>query len=137
MADKQALETRDSTEVQTKQKEREQESEVVMRPPADIFEDAEGITLTLDMPGVSRDRLNVSTDQKNLTVEGRAQINMPEGMTALYADVRSTLYRRSFVLNGELMETDKIEASLKDGVLTVHIPKQSELRPRKIEVRVS
>jgi HSP20 family molecular chaperone IbpA len=86
---------------------------------------------------VSRDRLNVSTDQKNLIVEGRAQINMPEGMTALYADVRSTLYRRSFALNGELMETDKIEASLKDGVLTLRIPKQSELRPRKIEVRVS
>jgi HSP20 family molecular chaperone IbpA len=55
-------------------------------------------------------------------------------MEALYADVRVTHYRRSFTLSGEL-EPDKIEASLKDGVLTVRIPKRAELRPRKIEVR--
>ncbi len=60
---------------------------------------------------------------------------MPEGMTALYADVRSTIYRRSFVLSDEL-ESDKTEASLKDGVLTVRIPKRAELRPRRIQVRV-
>jgi HSP20 family molecular chaperone IbpA len=55
-------------------------------------------------------------------------------MEALYADVRVTHYRRSFTLSGEL-EPDKIEASLKDGVLTVRIPKRAELRPRKIEVQ--
>jgi HSP20 family molecular chaperone IbpA len=59
---------------------------------------------------------------------------MPEGMEALYAEVHSTLYRRSFTLSSEL-ETDKIEANLKDGVLTLRIPKRAELRPRKIEIR--
>jgi HSP20 family protein len=111
------------------------ERESSLRPQVDIFEDAEGITLLADMPGVSKERLNLQVDHDTLTVEGEAQIEMPDGMKALYADVRSTRYRRSFALSGEL-QTDAIEASLKDGVLRVRIPKRAEVRPRKIEVRV-
>jgi HSP20 family protein len=107
---------------------------LVMIPPADVFEDAEGITLQLDMPGVARDRLNLQTDRNSLLIEGSAQIDMPQGMSALYADVHSTFYRRSFVLSDEL-ETEKTQANLKDGVLTVRIPKRAEVRPRRIEVR--
>jgi HSP20 family protein len=106
----------------------------VLRPPVNIFEDAHGITIEADMPGVSRDRLTLQVDKDTLLVEGDAQIDMPAGMEALYADVRITHYRRSFTLSGEL-EPEKIEASLKDGVLTVRIPKRAELRPRKIDVR--
>jgi HSP20 family molecular chaperone IbpA len=61
---------------------------------------------------------------------------MPEGMEALYADVRSTRYQRSFALSSEL-ETNEIDASIKDGVLRVRIPKRAEVRPRKIEVRAT
>jgi HSP20 family molecular chaperone IbpA len=124
------LATRQSGEV----RKTEREPEVVLRPPTDIFEDAEGITLQLDMPGVSRERLNVQADRQALVVEGNAEISMPEGMEALYAEGYSTLYRRSFTLSSEL-ETDKIDANLKDGVLTVRIPKRAELRPRKIDIR--
>src|SRR3954452_6280403 len=112
----------------------EREPSVALIPPADVFEDADGITLQLDMPGVSRDRLNLQTDKNSLLIEGSAQIDMPQGMAALYADVRTTFYRRSFVLSEEL-ETDKSEANLKDGVLTVRIPKRAEVRPRRIELR--
>ena len=66
--------------------------------------------------------------------EGDAVIDMPAGMEAIYADVQATRYARSFVLSGEL-ETDAIDAKMKDGVLTIRIPKRSEFRPRKIEVR--
>ena len=107
----------------------------LLRPPVDIYEDADGITLLADMPGVSREHLNLQVDSDTLTVEGEASIDMPEGMEALYADVRSTRYRRSFALSSEL-ETAGIDASLKDGVLRVRIPKHAEVRPRKIEVRV-
>ena len=55
-------------------------------------------------------------------------------MEPVYADVQATRYARSFVLSGEL-ETDAIDAKLKDGVLTIRIPKRSEFRPRKVEVR--
>jgi HSP20 family molecular chaperone IbpA len=113
-----------------------EEARAALRPPVNIFEDANGITLEADMPGVSRDRLNVQVDKDTLLVEGDARIDMPPGMEALYADVRATHYRRSFTLSGEL-EPDKIEASLRDGVLTVRIPKRAELQPRKIEVRTA
>lgn len=112
---------------------RKREPEAVLRPFVDIFEDADGITLQADMPGVSRERLNIEVDKDVLLVEGNAQIDMPDNMEALYADVRSTRYRRSFGLSGEL-DSGEIEASLKDGVLNVRIPKRAELRPRKIEV---
>jgi len=130
MADKQEVAKRDSAEVERT----DRAPGSVMLPPADVFEDAEGITLQLDMPGVAKDRFNLQANKNTLLIEGSARIEMPQGMEALYADVRSTLYRRSFVLSDEL-ETDKTEASLKDGVLTVRIPKRAEVRPRRIEVR--
>ena len=114
--------------------QRGQSAEAPIRPPVDIWEDQDGIVLCADMPGVSKDRLNLRIDGNNLIVEGQVQLQLPENAEALYADVRSSLYRRSFSLSGEL-ETGKIEASLKDGVLTVRIPKRAELRPRKIEVQ--
>jgi HSP20 family molecular chaperone IbpA len=115
---------------------RVREEELVLAPPVDIFEDPHGITVHAEMPGVARDRLNVQADRNSLLIEGEAAIDMPAGMAALYADVQATRYRRSFVLSGEL-ETDRIEASLKDGLLTVRIPKRAEFQPRKIEVRAA
>ena len=109
-------------------------SATTIRPLVDIFETAEGITLQADMPGVSKDGLNFRVEGTNLLVEGMIGIVPEQKMSALHADVRSTLYRRSFVLGGEL-EAEKIDADLKDGILTVRIPKRPELRPRKIEVR--
>lgn len=107
-----------------------------LRPLVDIFETDDGITLQADMPGVSKEGLNLRIDGTNLLVEGTIGIVPEQKMSALYADVRSTLYRRSFVLGNEL-EAGNIDANLKDGVLTLRIPKRPELRPRKIEVRSS
>lgn len=114
--------------------QRQRGDDYTIRPPVDIFEDAHGIMVVAEIPGVSRDRLNVHADRNNLTIEGVAVLDMPKGMEAIHADVQSTRYARSFVLSGEL-ETDAIDAKLKDGVLTIRIPKRREFRPRKIEVR--
>ena len=113
---------------------RAREDEFVVRPAVDIFEDAHGIMVIAEMPGVSKDRLNVQADRNSLHIEGEAVIDMPPGMEAVHADVQSTRYARTFTLSGEL-ETDAIDAKLKDGVLTIRIPKRAEYRPRKIEVR--
>jgi HSP20 family protein len=111
-------------------------AESALRPAVDIFETEEGVTLRADMPGVSKDRLNLRVDGGNLLVEGRIGISPQDQMQALYADVRASVYRRTFMLSNEF-EADKIDANLKDGVLTVRIPKRAELRPRRIEVRTS
>ena len=111
---------------------KQQEQAIV--PAVDIFENAAGITVQADMPGVSRDRLDVHIDSDTLTIEGMAEIPMPEGMDAIYADIRAKRYQRSFSLSREL-DTGRIEANLKDGVLTLRIPKREEHKPRRIEVQ--
>lgn len=133
MAETSNVATRESN-VPEKQREREQGPEVTLRPPVDICEDADGITIRADMPGVSRDRLSIQADRDALVIEGDVAIEMPQGMEALFADVRSTHYRRSFALSREL-DLDAIDASLQNGVLSVRIPKRAEVRPRKIEVK--
>ena len=114
--------------------QRRRDDDLSIPPPVDIFEDPHGIMVVAEMPGVSKDRLHVQADRNTLTIEGDAAIEIPKGMEPIHADVKSTLYSRSFVLSGEL-ETDAIDAKLKDGVLTIRIPKRREYRPRKIEVR--
>ncbi len=112
-----------------------QRQDAVLRPPADIFEHADGITVLLDMPGVSRDRLNIESDRNTLLVEGEVKIDMPQDTESLYADVRSTRFRRSFSLSGEQLDTEQVNASLTNGVLRINIPKRAELKPKKIEVK--
>ena len=110
--------------------------ESALRPRVEVFEDGHGITLIADLPGVGSEHLNVQVDKDTLLIEGKADIAMPEGMQALHAEVRSKLYRRSFALSSEL-DPDAIAAKLKDGVLTLPIPKRAEVRPRKVEVKVA
>jgi len=103
-------------------------------PAVDVFEDASGITLLADMPGVSKDRLELRVEGETLSIEGEMQPATPEGLEALYAELRVPRFRRSFTLSREL-DSAKIDANLKDGVLTLRIPKQTYAQPRRIEVR--
>jgi len=111
------------------------DTEQPIRPAVDVFEDDTGITIQADMPGVSRDRLDVRIEKDTLSFEGVAEIPMPEAMEPVYADIRFTRYQRSFALSSEL-EAEKTEAALKDGVLTLRIPKREQHQPRRIEVRI-
>jgi HSP20 family molecular chaperone IbpA len=132
MTTTQEVTKRESAEVEA----RARENELVLIPAVDIFENADGITVQAEMPGVSKDRLNIQADRNNLLIEGDVVIDMPAGIEALYADMQATKYRRSFTLSAEL-EAERIEANLRDGLLTVRIPKRAEFRPRKIEVRAT
>ena len=106
-----------------------------LAPAVDIFEDAHQITVQAEMPGVTKDNLTVRADRNSLLIEGDVALELPAGMSAIYADLQTTKYRRTFVLGSEL-ETERIEASLKDGLLTLRIPKRMEYRTRKIKVNV-
>lgn len=113
-----------------------QEREQPRRPAVDIIEDDYAITVHADMPGVSRERLEIQVERDSLSIEGQAEIDLPDGLQDLYSDVRSTRYQRSFTLSQEL-DGERAEASLKDGVLKLRIPKKAMHQPRKIEVRVA
>lgn len=132
MAETKEVATRQPDELQRESRR----PEFVLRPATDIFEDQDGITLQMDVPGASKDRLALQVSRDRLDVEADVRIDVPQDIEALYADVRATRYQRTFVLSGEL-DADKVEATLKDGVLTLRIAKRAELRPRKIEVRAS
>ena len=118
------------------QLEQKQEPSLVLAPPADIFENGDGIGIVLDMPGVTKDRLTVKSDRNELVIEGEASIDMPAAMQSAYAEVRSARYRRTFVLTNEL-DMDSVEASMKDGVLSIRIPRRAELKPRQIEIQTA
>lgn len=81
-------------------------------PAVDVFEDAEGITLLADMPGVSKDQLELKVEGDSLLVEGQVQAVTPDGLEAIYAELRVPRYRRSFTLSREL-DTARIEANLR------------------------
>jgi HSP20 family protein len=127
-------ETKDVSRQQAGMAQDVKQQEQAILPAVDIFENESGITVQADMPGVSRDRLEVHIDSDTLAIEGLADIPMPEAMDAIYADIRSKRYQRSFSLSREL-DAERIEASLKDGVLTLHIPRREEHKPRRIEVQ--
>ena len=111
----------------------QQQQQRSVLPGVDLFEDASGITLLADMPGVPRDKLELKVEGDTLVVEGSMQLRIPEGLETIYAEVRVLRYRRSFGLTRELDST-KIDAKLKDGVLTLRIPKQENAQPRRIAV---
>lgn len=108
-------------------------TERAVTPAVDVFEDETGITLLADMPGVPHDQLELHVEGDSLLIEGRVQPLTPNGLEAIYAELRASRYRRSFTLSREL-DTAKIDAHLKDGVLTLRIPKQAHAQPRRIAV---
>lgn len=119
----------------TLQQDRELQAPALL-PPVDVVEDDSGITLMADMPGATRETLSIRVDGDTLTMEAPLDMGVPPEMQAVYAEVRSGHYRRSFTLSREL-DSGNIEASLRDGVLTLRLPKQEQARPRRIEVRAA
>ena len=107
-----------------------------LAPAVDIAESESGITLLADMPGVSKERLTIKVEGGSLTIEGQAQIDVPDNVELLHSEVRSPYFRRSFTLSRDL-DPAKIEATLRNGVLQMHIPKSEEARPKRIEVKVA
>ena len=105
-------------------------------PRVDVIEDSAGITLLADLPGVAKDALELKVEGTSLTLEGQVKLDTPQGMGAVFAEVRASRYRRAFTLSREL-DSAAIDAQLKDGVLKLRIPKLAEAQPRRIEVRVA
>lgn len=105
-------------------------------PLVDVIEDEAGITVTADLPGASRETLAIDVNGDTLTIAASFSLGEPAAMQPVYAEVRAPRYQRSFTLSREL-DTTRIDASLKDGVLNLRVPKLEAARPRRIEVRAT
>ncbi len=122
-------------QVSGRQARREQASqELAMRPPVDIFEDETGVTLLADMPGVSREQLELRVDGDTLVIEGTAAIPEVGEMELVHGEMLSPHYQRSFTLSRDL-DPQKIDAKLSQGVLTLRLHKVEQAKPRRIEVQ--
>lgn len=109
--------------------------ESTLLPPVDVVEDATGITLYADLPGVTKERLDVRVEADTLLIEGEVGLSTPDGMTSSHAEVQLSRYRRTFTLSKEL-NADKVDAEFVQGVLRVRIPKADDAQPRRIAVHV-
>lgn len=109
--------------------------QAALLPPVDVYEDANGITLKADLPGVTKERLELRIESDTLTIEGDVDLALPEAMEATHAEVQLPRYRRVFTLSNEL-DTEQVKAELRHGVLTLRIPKARHAQPRRIDVEV-
>lgn len=103
-------------------------------PPVDIFENDHEILLSADLPGVSLEKLSIQLDNEQLSIEG--QQTETDAGSPLSLEFRPATFRRVFHIQQRL-DSDKIQASLQHGVLSVRLPKASEMKTRSIPIKHS
>jgi len=124
------LAKRDQAEVV--RKDRKDEA-VFFRPATDVLETNDALILRFDMPGVSKDRVDITVEKGTLTVTGHA--DKEQAGRCVYRETRIGDYQRQFTLT-EDVDVDRIVAEMQAGVLTIHIPKAEKAKPKKIQIAV-
>ncbi len=115
----------------------ENKTEVATLVPAtDIYESKEGVTLYVDLPGVSKNALDIDVDQDILTIKGKIDLTTAKNMQPTYMDIRENIFERRFTL-GEELDSAGIEAKLDQGALKLSIPRLAKHQPKKINIKVA
>lgn len=102
-------------------------------PDTDILETEDALTVVMDMPGVSRDRVSIDLDQGVLTIEGGIDTEAYRDLRPVYTEYNLGNFSRRFSLSEEI-DDSSITAQISNGVLTVRLPKAESKKPRRIEV---
>jgi len=105
-------------------------------PPVEVIEDANGITLYADLPGVPKENLDVRIEGDTLTLAGEMALPAIEGLEPTHVELDTPRYRRVFTLSKEL-DAAQVSAEFAHGVLKLRIPKAAHAQPRRVEVRVA
>ena len=105
-------------------------------PAVDVVEDAFGITLFADLPGVPKDKLIVRVDYDALVIGGEISLPVTEAIEATHIEVPQPRYQRTFTLGKEL-DSERAVAEFRQGVLKLSIPKIEHAKPRKIAIQVA
>jgi HSP20 family protein len=131
------MDTKQELQVQQKRElDKKEESTIPVRvfvPTADIYETQDALKVILEMPGVEKGNVNVHVEDDVLNVEGRLDLTKYQGLQALYTEYNIGHYARSFRLSNKI-DQEKIGAELKEGVLSLTLPKVEEAKPRTIQV---
>jgi HSP20 family protein len=105
-------------------------------PATDIYETQDAIVVVADMPGVAAGDVAVELEGRTLTITGNPAEARPAGREAVRAEYRPGGYQRVFTLS-DAIERDRIEARVRNGVLTLVLPKAAPARARRIEVKAA
>ncbi len=127
------IQVREKKEVQT-QAETTRNIPVYI-PAVDIYETEEALTLVADMPGVYPENVDIDIRDDQLTIRGTVTLE-GEGESVLLREYGVGDYYRQFTL-GRMIDQSKIEAAMKDGVLTLTLPKVDKAKPRKVVVKTN
>ena len=103
-------------------------------PRADIYETDEGISVVVDMPGVDEESLDIVLEDNVLSINGYVEPMQPEGHALAFAEYRIGDFERTFTLSDKI-DTDGIEATVKDGILRLYLPKVAEARVLSIPIK--
>ena len=106
----------------------------IYNPDVDIIEGKDRIVVIADMPGVSENSLDVTLEDNILTIYGKVDWGIPETMKLTHAEYGIGDYQRIFTISGEI-NREKIQASVKNGVLRLVMPKNDAVKMRKIAVK--
>lgn len=109
-----------------------QTTEQFIAPAATVLENADGYTLEVEMPGVSKENLEMWVENNELTILGRRATPAVEG-ALVHRESRPENFRRSFELDPSI-DAAKISAKIDQGVVTLTLPKAEQVKPRKIAV---
>jgi HSP20 family protein len=112
---------------------RENDLGPTVRPHYEIKETADAFGLTVYLPGVGRDGLEITAEDASLRIVGRRSWKRPEGWTALYRESGDAVYEL-LLSHDHTIDLDKIHAEVRDGVLRLSLPKAEAIKPRKINV---
>ena len=107
-------------------------TEQFVAPAATVLENADGYTLEVEMPGVSKENLEMWVENNELTILGRRSMPSVEG-TLIHRESRPENFRRSFEIDPSI-DAGKISAKIDQGVVTLTLPKAEQVKPRKITV---
>jgi HSP20 family molecular chaperone IbpA len=102
-------------------------------PVTDIFETQDALKVILEMPGVDKDGVEVRVENDVLTIEGQVDFSKYQGLAPVYTEYNVGHYARRFELSNKI-DQDRITADLRDGVITLVLPKAEKAKPRKIKV---
>jgi HSP20 family protein len=103
----------------------------VWAPLVDISEDENAVVVTLDVPGLTQDAIDIQLTGDTLVVTGERPAQRAEGQRFVHAERPTGAFRRSFTI-GVPVQPDRVAASYRDGVLTITLPKAEETKPRKV-----
>ncbi|SMP78854.1 Molecular chaperone IbpA, HSP20 family [Neorhodopirellula lusitana] len=112
-----------------------QSSRPTFQPRFDIWEGDDELVLYGDLPGVNRDDLDINFENRQLTIHGRVE-RCHDGKNTLMGEYGVGDFQRSFTI-GDAINSEAISAELRDGVLTLHLPKSDRAKPRRIEVKAN